>query len=62
MSKIYYALSGSDTNEKQIKLVHYYHNIPGYKSKKKIISRERGFHGPSIAAGSKKFDMSYHVS
>ena len=42
MRKVYYGLSDSDTNEMQIKLVHYYQNILGNKSKKKIISRERG--------------------
>ena len=52
MRKVYYGLSGSDANETQIKLVRYYQNILGNKSKKKIISRDRGYHGSSIAAGS----------
>ena len=52
MRKVYYGLSGSDANETQIKLVRYYQNILGNKSKKKFISRDRGYHGSSIAAGS----------
>ncbi|WP_105901376.1 aspartate aminotransferase family protein [Vibrio gangliei] len=52
MSKVYYGLSGSDANETQIKLVWYYNNSRGLPNKKKIISRERGYHGSSIASGS----------
>ncbi|MBM7345036.1 aminotransferase [Pantoea coffeiphila] len=52
MSKVYYGMSGSDANETQIKLVRYYNNILGRKQKKKIIARQRGYHGSSIAAGS----------
>lgn len=52
MSKVYYGLSGSDANETQIKLVWYYNNARGLPKKKKIISRQRGYHGSSIAAGS----------
>ncbi|NRB55088.1 MAG: aminotransferase class III-fold pyridoxal phosphate-dependent enzyme [Salinicola sp.] len=52
LNKIYYGLSGSDANETQIKLVRYYHNVTGQPKKKKIIARQRGYHGSSIAAGS----------
>ncbi|RJX71426.1 aspartate aminotransferase family protein [Vibrio sinensis] len=52
MSKIYYGMSGSDANETQLKLVWYYNNVRGLPNKKKIISRDRGYHGSSIAAGS----------
>lgn len=52
MSKIYYGMSGSDANETQIKLVWYYHNILGRPEKKKIISRDRGYHGSGIMSGS----------
>ena len=45
MCKVYYGLSGSDANETQIKMVRYYQNILGNKSEKKIISRDRGYHG-----------------
>ncbi|AML58558.1 Gamma-aminobutyrate:alpha-ketoglutarate aminotransferase [Serratia rubidaea] len=60
MSKVYYGMSGSDANETQIKLVRYYNNILGRPQKKKIISRQRGYHGSSIAAGSLTGLASFH--
>jgi L-2,4-diaminobutyrate transaminase len=52
MRRIYYGLSGSDANETQIKLVWYYNNVRGLPAKKKIISRERGYHGSGLMTGS----------
>ena len=52
MKKVYYGLSGSDANETQIKLVRYYNNVLGRPQKKKIISRDRGYHGSGIMTGS----------
>jgi L-2,4-diaminobutyrate transaminase len=52
MSRVYYGLSGSDANETQIKLVWYYNNVLGRPEKKKIISRERGYHGSGLMTGS----------
>nr|5KR6_A Chain A, 4-aminobutyrate transaminase [Pseudomonas]5KR6_B Chain B, 4-aminobutyrate transaminase [Pseudomonas] len=52
MSKVYYGMSGSDANETQIKLVWYYNNVLGRPQKKKIISRQRGYHGSGIMTGS----------
>lgn len=52
MSKIYYGSSGSDANETQTKIVWYYNNILGRPEKKKIIARQRGYHGSSIMSGS----------
>ncbi|HVE10958.1 MAG TPA: aspartate aminotransferase family protein [Paraburkholderia sp.] len=52
MKKVYYGLSGSDANETQIKLVWYYNNVKGRPNKKKIISRQRGYHGSGIVTGS----------
>ncbi len=52
MCRVYYGLSGSDANETQIKLVWYYNNILGRPQKKKIISRERGYHGSGVMTGS----------
>lgn len=52
MSKVYYGMSGSDANETQLKLVWYYNNARGLPEKKKVISRDRGYHGSSIASGS----------
>ena len=52
MRKVYYGMSGSDANETQIKLVWYYNNVLGRPDKKKIISRDRGYHGSGIVTGS----------
>ncbi len=52
MSKVYYGMSGSDANETQLKIVWYYNNARGKPEKKKIISRDRGYHGSSVASGS----------
>ncbi len=65
MSKVYFGLGGSDANETNIKLVWYYNNILGRPEKKKIISRQRGYHGSGLITGSltglelfhKKFDL-----
>ena len=50
-SKVFYGLSGSDANETQVKLAWYYNNVQGRPAKKKIISRERGYHGSSVISG-----------
>lgn len=60
MSKVFYGLSGSDANETNAKLVWYYNNLRGLPAKKKIISRERGYHGCSILAGSMTGMSFYH--
>ena len=52
MRRVYYGLSGSDANETQIKLVWYYNNVLGRPEKKKIIARERGYHGSGLMTGS----------
>ncbi|RWA65468.1 aspartate aminotransferase family protein [Mesorhizobium sp.] len=52
MSKVFYGLSGSDANETQAKIVWYYNNLRGKPQKKKIIARERGYHGCSVVSGS----------
>jgi len=52
MSKVFYGLSGSDANDTQAKLVWYYNNLRGQAKKKKIIARERAYHGCTVLAGS----------
>ncbi|TVM35901.1 aspartate aminotransferase family protein [Oceanidesulfovibrio marinus] len=52
MQRVYYGMSGSDANETNIKLVWYYNNVLGRPEKKKIISRQRGYHGSGIMTGS----------
>lgn len=60
MSKVFYGLSGSDANETQAKIVWYYNNLRGKPQKKKIISRERGYHGCSVVSGSMTGLSFYH--
>jgi L-2,4-diaminobutyrate transaminase len=52
MSKVFFGTSGSDANDTNVKLVWYYNNLRDKPRKKKIISRKRGYHGVTVAAGS----------
>jgi 4-aminobutyrate--pyruvate transaminase len=49
-SRVFYGNSGSDGNDTQIKLVWYYHNAIGQPKKKKIIARQKAYHGVTVAA------------
>lgn len=60
MRRVFYGMSGSDANETQAKLVWYYNNLRGKPNKKKIISRERGYHGCSVISGSMTGMSFYH--
>ena len=51
-SKILFTSSGSEANDTQIKLAWYYNNARGLPRKKKIISRQRAYHGVTIATAS----------
>ena len=51
-SKVFFTCSGSEANDTQIKLAWYYNNARGLPKKKKIISRQRGYHGVTIATAS----------
>ena len=52
MSKVFFGSSGSDTNDTQVKIVWYYHNVLGKPEKKKIIARRGGYHGSTLAGAS----------
>ena len=52
MSKVFFANSGSEAVDSAMKLVWYYNNALGRTQKKKIISRQRAYHGVTIAAAS----------
>lgn len=51
-ARIFLGNSGSDANDTHIKLLRYYFNAIGKPEKRKIITRERAYHGVSVAAGS----------
>ena len=52
MSKVLFANSGSEAIDLAVKLIWYYNNALGRPDKKKIISRIKGYHGITVAAGS----------
>ena len=52
MQKVFFGLSGSDANETQVKICWYVNNVLGRSDKKKIISRDRAYHGATIMSGS----------
>jgi 4-aminobutyrate---pyruvate transaminase len=52
MARVIYQSSGSEANDSQIKLAWYYNNALGRPEKKKIIARQKGYHGVTIVAGS----------
>jgi len=52
MSKVHFTSSGSEANDLTCKMVWYRSNALGLKDKKKIIGREKGYHGVTIASGS----------
>lgn len=51
-SKVFFANSGSEANDTQIKLVWYMNNALGRPEKKKIISRVKAYHGVTVATAS----------
>lgn len=48
-SKVFFANSGSEANDTALKLVRYYNNALGRPEKKKIISRDKAYHGVTLA-------------
>lgn len=48
MSKVFFGCTGSDANDTQVKLVWYYNNVLGRPEKKKIVARDRGYHGVTV--------------
>lgn len=49
-AKIFFANSGSEANDSQIKMLRYYFNVIGKPEKKKIIAFDRSYHGVTMAA------------
>lgn len=52
LTRVYFANSGSEANDTAIKLIWYYHNAIGKSEKKKILSRQWGYHGVTVATAS----------
>jgi 4-aminobutyrate--pyruvate transaminase len=51
-SKVFFTNSGSEANDTQVKLAWYYNNVRGQPKRKKIIARQRGYHGTTVASAS----------
>ena len=52
LQHVFFTNSGSEANDTIVKMVWYYNNALGRPQKKKIVSRLRGYHGITVAAGS----------
>ncbi|MDB5359457.1 MAG: aminotransferase [Rhodospirillales bacterium] len=52
LDRVCFNTSGSEANETMVKLAWTYHTARGKPGKRKIISRDRGFHGSTIVAAS----------
>ncbi|NWL47436.1 aspartate aminotransferase family protein [Pseudomonas hunanensis] len=52
MSKVLFACSGSEANDTAIKLAWYYWSAVGQPQRRKIISRNRAYHGTTVASAS----------
>jgi 4-aminobutyrate--pyruvate transaminase len=47
-AKVFFANSGSEANDSIVKIIWYFNNAVGRPLKKKIISRQRGYHGVTL--------------
>ncbi len=52
LDRVFFCNSGSEANDTAIKMIWYYNNARGKPEKKKIIAREKAYHGVTVAAGS----------
>ncbi len=52
MNSAFFTNSGSEANDTVIKMVWYYNNALGRSQKKKIIARNKGYHGVTVASAS----------
>jgi 4-aminobutyrate--pyruvate transaminase len=70
VGKVFFANSGSEANDSQIKLMWYAANARGQKARKKIIARDRAYHGVTLASASltgldafhKSFDLPFNFT
>ena len=51
-ARLFFGNSGSDANDTHVKLLRYYADISGKPGRYKIITRERAYHGVTLASGS----------
>ena len=60
LAKAQFTSSGSEANDFVVKLVWYTNNALGRPKKKTIVSRQKGYHGVSIASGSLTGTPNFH--
>lgn len=52
LNKVVFSNSGSEANETALKMIFAYHKLRGAPKKRKILSREFGYHGVTVATSS----------
>lgn len=52
MARVTFTSSGSEANDTLVKLIRYYNNALGRPNKKKLLARDRGYHGSTFASAS----------
>jgi len=52
ITKAFFVNSGSEANDTIVKFIRFYHNAIGKPQKKKIISRDKAYHGTTMVAAS----------
>ncbi|HWA70400.1 MAG TPA: aminotransferase [Rhizomicrobium sp.] len=62
VGKVFFANSGSEANDSQIKFLWYAANARGEKARKKIIARDRAYHGVTLASASLTGLDAFHTS
>jgi adenosylmethionine-8-amino-7-oxononanoate aminotransferase len=50
-ARVFFGTSGSDANDSHYKILRYYFNAINKPQKRKIITRERAYHGVTVASG-----------
>ena len=61
LNHVFYGTGGSIANDTAIKIVHYYFNMLGKPNKKKVISRNLGYHGSTYLAHALTGIASTHI-
>src|SRR5689334_6239472 len=62
VGKVFFANSGSEANDSQIKFMWYAANARGQKGRKKIIARTKAYHGVTLASASLTGLGNFHQS
>jgi len=61
LNHVFFGTGGSMANDTAIKMIHYYFNLLGKPNKKKVISRDLGYHGSTYLAHTLTGIKSTHI-